>query len=113
MSEVNAAGRVFGVRGSSFLEKMRGGGPKKRLLSKKKLFIAMKKKGTRAPCNYSTCVSKVSAAGRVFGVRGSSFLAKMRVGGPKKRQFSVSLIIDILHIRAHVNFSLYFIYLQE
>ena len=43
---------------------------------------------TRAPCNYSTCVSKVSAAGRVFGVWGPSFLEKMRRESPKRRLLS-------------------------
>ena len=85
MSEVNAAGRVFRVQGSSFQEKMSLGSPKKRNALKKRLFIAIKKKGTRAPCNCLARMSEVNAAGRVFRVQGSSFQEKMSLGSPKKR----------------------------
>ena len=44
MSEVNAAGRVFRVQGSSFQEKTCLGSPKNRTAQKKRLFNAIKKK---------------------------------------------------------------------
>jgi hypothetical protein len=68
LSEVNAAGRVFRVWGSSFQEKMSLAIPKKRPAPKKRLFIAIKKKGARAPCNRLARMSEVNAAGRVFRV---------------------------------------------
>jgi hypothetical protein len=61
------------------------GSPKKRTTLKKRLFIAIKKKGTRAPCNCLARMSEVNAAGRVFRVQGSSFQEKMCLGSPKKR----------------------------
>jgi hypothetical protein len=54
MSEVNAAARVLRVQGSSFQKKMCLGSPKNTIALKKRLFIAIKKKGTRAP--WKRCV---------------------------------------------------------
>jgi hypothetical protein len=85
MCKVNAAGRVFRVRGSSYPEKTCLGSPKKRAAPKKSFFNAIKKKGTRATCNCSSSMCKVNAAGRVFRVRGSSFLEKTCLDSPKKR----------------------------
>ena len=85
MSKVDAAARVFRVRGSSFLAKTCLDSPKKRVVPKKRLFNAIKKKDARAACNRSGSMSKVDAAGRVFRVRGSSFLEKTCLGSPKKR----------------------------
>ena len=84
MCKVNAAGRVFRVWGSSFLEKTCLDSPKKRAAPKKRLFNAIKKKGTRATCNCSSSMCKVNAAGRVFRVWGSSFLEKTCLDNPKK-----------------------------
>ena len=85
MSKVDAAARVFRVQGSSFLAKTCLDSPKKRVVPKKRLFNAIKKKGARATCNGMSCMSKVDAAARVFRVRGSSFLAKTCLDSPKKR----------------------------
>ena len=57
--KVDAAGRVFRVRGSSFLEKTCLGSPKKRGLPEKRLFNAIKKKDARATCNRSGSMCKV------------------------------------------------------
>ena len=72
MSKVDAAARVFRVQGSSFVAKTCLDSPKKRVVPKKRLFNAIKKKGARATCNCMSCMSKVDAAARVFLVTVSS-----------------------------------------
>jgi len=78
MSEVNAAGRVFRVGGSSFQEKMSLAIPKKRPAPKKG-FSLQSKKGTRAPCNRLARMSEVNAAGRVVDLSRSRSLPEKRL----------------------------------
>jgi SRSO17 transposase len=85
MCKVTAAARVFRVRGSFFLEKTRLDSPKKRVVPKKSFSMRFKKKGARATCNCSVSMCKVTAAARVFRVRGSSFLEKTWLDSLKKR----------------------------
>ena len=64
--KVDAAGRVFRVRGSSFLEKTCLGSPKKRVVPKKRLFNTINKKGARAMlrARQALAIGSVAAVGR-------------------------------------------------
>ena len=79
----DAAGRVLRAQSSSFLEKAGCRSPKKGCSQKKYFRLSSKKSAARATCNREGHELETDAAGRVFRVRGSSFLKKMRGESPK------------------------------